>query len=721
MAVASKPNPGGTPPGARSDFKGRHLAIGGNVVFTVGVVIAIAVVVQWLAYLVGGQLDVTTSGVNSLSLGTEKLLHDLDQKVHLTSFYFQTDLEEGDQSKYRSRIDDLLALYQSANRSQIEIEQINPLKDLAKRKKLVERISGLKRFQDEMKPHQAVIDYMQDTLSKRITDTLQESLDAVTPLVGEGAAEAERNDLLQIHGVLEQWPREIADLSQAIDDATHAPQPMYGAATSKLGAMYGELGGNLKAIADYAGKLLEQRPGLSTPARSFLTDAQTKYAGLITELEAEAAKIRELKPLELENVLQQLGDTTNALVVTTDDSAKVVAFSDVWDAADPNLPNPGIEHRIFRGEQKLTAAILNLTQKETAAVVFVRYGGEPLFFAGMPGQQFARAPYAQLKSLLEDANFTVHEWDVSTAASAPEIDPPPTRSIYVVLRPSPPPGGPFAQSQQQPFNDTHMQSVVNTMGDKARAVFLAGWAPSAFGMIPAPYEYAPYLNDQWGINIDSNVLVLKVAGVGPGKFQLTQASGQVREFNQADHVLVRNITGQTASFPLVAPVEIMEKKPDGVTVEPLLWAPRSETLWGVHNPSDYVQKARAGEDFEKTAEDELGPFNLAAAAQKGESKILVISSPNCMTDDVALAPALVRTSRGYILRQQNPGNVSLLLNGLHWLNDKVEWMELGRPANTGSIEIAQGPTLTFIKVFAAGIWPLLVVGCGLVAWRIRRR
>lgn len=721
MAVDSKAQPGASATPRRSDFKGRHLAIGGNVMFSVAVVIAIAVVLQWLAYAVGGQVDVTTSGVNSLSPGTEKLLHELDQEVRLTSFYFQTDLEEDDQPKYRSRIDDLLALYQSANRSHLEIERINPLKDFARRKAFIDRLAALKRFQDEIQPYAAVIAHMQDSLSKRIGEVLQIALDNLAPLVEENAPESERNDLIQVHGVLEQWPREIADLSQTMTDAVNAPQPMYGAATAKLGALYAELAGNLKAIADYAGKLLEQRTTLSTPARLFLTDAQTQYAEIIAELEAEAAKIREIKPLELETLLQQLGDTSNALVVSTREGAKVVAFSDVWDAPDPNLPNPGIEHRIFRGEQKLTAAILNLTQIETTAVVFVRYAGEPLFFAGMPGQPFARAPYAQLKTLLEDANFTVHEWDVATVAVPPEIDPPPTRSLYIVLRPSPPPGGPFAQSQQQPFNETHLQSVVGAMGDKLRAVFLAGWAPSAFGMFPAPYEYGDWLAENWGITVDSDVLVLKVAGVGPGKFQLTQASGQVREFNQADHVLARNITGQTASFPLVAPLNIAEQTPDGVTAQPLLWAPRSESLWGVHNPSDYVQKARAGENFERAAEDGFGPFNLAVAAEKGDSKILVISSPNCMSDDVALAPAVVRTSRGYILRQQNPGNISLLLNGLHWLNDKAEWMELGRPANTGSIEIAQGPTLTFIKVFAAGIWPMMVVGCGLVAWRIRRR
>ncbi|MCH7526619.1 MAG: hypothetical protein IID39_04205, partial [Planctomycetes bacterium] len=139
MAVTPKTNPapsepsasGGsgsdTPAGDQSarrgaEFKGRRLAIGANVALTVVLATAVVVLVQWLAFYRTAKLDLTDTGVNSLTNGTEQLLGGLDQRIRLTSMYFQTELEEENQKKYRNRIGDLMELYQAANRSKVEIE-----------------------------------------------------------------------------------------------------------------------------------------------------------------------------------------------------------------------------------------------------------------------------------------------------------------------------------------------------------------------------------------------------------------------------------------------------------------------------------------------------------------------------------------------------------------------------------------------------------------------
>ena len=73
----------------------------------------------------------------------------------------------------------------------------------------------------------------------------------------------------------------------------------------------------------------------------------------------------------------------------------------------------GFDRRAFKGEEKLTSAILRATHKEQTAVVFTRYGGTPLFLGRfMPGQP--PAPYTSMKQQLEDANFIVEEWDVKS-------------------------------------------------------------------------------------------------------------------------------------------------------------------------------------------------------------------------------------------------------------------------------------------------------------------
>ena len=79
---------------------GRRMLVGTNVVVVTLIVVGIVVVAQLFAYN-SARWDMTSSGVNSLSEGTENLLRGLDQNVRLTSLYFETDREDEDQQRYR--------------------------------------------------------------------------------------------------------------------------------------------------------------------------------------------------------------------------------------------------------------------------------------------------------------------------------------------------------------------------------------------------------------------------------------------------------------------------------------------------------------------------------------------------------------------------------------------------------------------------------------------
>jgi len=101
--------------------------------------------------------------------------------------------------------------------------------------------------------------------------------------------------------------------------------------------------------------------------------------------------------------------------------------------------------------------------------------------------------------------------------------------------------------------------------------------------------------------------------------------------------------------------------------------------------------------------------------------VVVISSRDFCVDGFAFAREIVQSAEGYRLRARNPGNMTLLVNSLHWLNDNTAIMNLGRPIDTGSLEIAEGGTLSFLRVLAWGIWPALAVICGGAVWLVRRR
>ena len=72
----------------------RRFLIGTNVAVTVVLVVGIIAVVQAIAYSTTIRFDMTSTGINSLSPGTENLLRNLDQNVRITSLYFETDRED---------------------------------------------------------------------------------------------------------------------------------------------------------------------------------------------------------------------------------------------------------------------------------------------------------------------------------------------------------------------------------------------------------------------------------------------------------------------------------------------------------------------------------------------------------------------------------------------------------------------------------------------------
>jgi len=147
-----------TPEPGVSASTGRRVRVGTNVLISVLLVLGIVAVLQLFAYKAAARWDMTSSGINSLSEATENLLRNLEINVTLTSLYFETDLEEEDQQRYRTAVGDLLGLYESIHRSRVSADRINPLSDHEKVKKLIRRLRDKTRFSGEIETHVARID-----------------------------------------------------------------------------------------------------------------------------------------------------------------------------------------------------------------------------------------------------------------------------------------------------------------------------------------------------------------------------------------------------------------------------------------------------------------------------------------------------------------------------------------------------------------------------------
>ncbi len=416
-------------------------------------------------------------------------------------------------------------------------------------------------------------------------------------------------------------------------------------------------------------------------------------------------------------------EVTIVTTAETDEEARVVDFGSVWPPVDQGAgARARFDQRAFKGEEKLTSAILRVTHKEQTAVVFVRYGGMPLFLGGfMPGQP--PAPYGTMKQQLEDANFIVHEWDLKSSEMPPAIDPAPTRTIFVVFKPTPPERGPMGQmSQEPPFSDAQRQALLSAMGDKGRALFIAGWAPGPFGPIPGTYEYGEYLKNNWGITVDTSALLIDFVSTAPGQYNVVRRDFFFMDgLEVTDHDIVTGAQARRLSLPWCAPLELASPAPEGVTLAPLVIQPKRDGLWGVKNIQRYEDQQRERGYLTREPEDLEGPYTLAVAATRGDAKIVVVSARDFAEDQVAFAREVAMGPQGFVIRSRNPGNVTLLINSLHWLNDNTQFMNIGKPIDSAVLQIESSSTEKVVQMFTIFVWPALALCCGGAVWWVRRK
>jgi hypothetical protein len=720
MAIESK----GTDPAASTASVVRRFTIGANVIIAIVLVAGIVAVVQAIAYAVPRRWDMTSSGVNSLSDGTENLLRNLDQDIRLTSLYFETDLEEADQRRYRSAVQDLLALYASTNRGMVSAEWVNPLSDHDKFKELTKRLRDKPASRKAIADYAARIDVYSADLDAKMRAVVATELEAIASLGGGLGEQGPPESLARVEFLLMRW-RDTFDMKrEEIDALTPIDNPQYAAAANSLKSTYTDFIGALKNISEYGAEMLARNPGLAAGEADFLRDAGNRYATLIGDLEAERTQLQDLEPLESDDVLMQLTPTGNAVLVETDEDASVVDFASIWPPLNEQQRGYQVsfENRAFKGEEKITAAILRVTHKEQTAVVFVRYGGQPLFLGGfMPNQP--RAPYSAMKQQLEDANFMVEEWDLKTSTDPPEIDPVPTRTIYVIFKPTPPPRSQFGQpSQEPPFAEPHRRAILGALGNDGRALFVAGWAPGPFGPVPSTYEYNDHLKDTWGMNIDTSALLIEATEFAPGKFGVANRFFyNMKDFDTTEHDIVRGARARELVLPWCAPIDLSDTPPEGVEYNKLVVLPRRTGIWGVKDLQKYEAQFNDRKYLTKEPADLEGPFDLGVAATKGDAKVVVVGSREFAVDSVAFAREFSLGSQGFTIRSRNPGNVTLLLNSLHWLNDNTEFMNVGQPIDTAVLEIDSKATERSVQILTMFVWPGLALCCGGVAWWVRRR
>lgn len=717
MAVTTTQN-GSAAPTAAVDPGSRRVLVGANVALTVVLAALLVGFLQFMGSL-GGFVDMTSSAVNSVSPPTRKLLADLPMPIRITSLYARTDIESADQAKYRAAVNDLLSLFEACNRSKISKEWINPLQDHDKRRALVKRLQEKKRFQDQIASVTAAINHFRGVIQPAVIELIareQSQIDAIAGLGGQ--LDPLIGNVRQALAGLEQ---ELSETNRSIDEYTTAEVPSYSAARSELRTINDLIQRQLEAIARSGPEYVRSgRANLPPSAAEFLNNARGRYQEVMALASAQRDELDKASKLDIEDVISALSPTANSLLVETDEDAKVVRFDEIWPPIREGSPGDGagFHQRAFKGEEKLASAILRVTHREQTAVVFVHYGGMPLFFGGFQG--LPQAPYAKVKVLLEDANFVVSDWDLKTDKQPPAIDPKPTRIIYIVLKPESPNPNQM-QMQEAPWGDEQQEALLAAFGENPRALFIAGWHPGPFGPLPSSYEFNDYLDKNWGLRVDTGQILLRFRSISPGRYLPADGVFSMEDVELGQHDIVARLHSDPMSLPFCAPVT-RTTVPEGVTLTTLVTAPRRDGIWGVRSVQKYEEQAQSGRGyFTRVEGDTEGPFDIAVAGTRGDAKIVLVSSRNFAEDRVAFNARMALTSQGLTMYMANPGNSGLLLNALHWLNDNTAFMDLGRPIQMNTLRLPSESAVKGVRVVALLFMPLLTIGAGLAVMFARRR
>jgi ABC-2 type transport system permease protein len=340
--------------------------------------------------------------------------------------------------------------------------------------------------------------------------------------------------------------------------------------------------------------------------------------------------------------------------------------------ADVQMTGPRVKE--FRGEEALLSAFLEVTDPVQTTICVTEGHGEPALdnlepFAG----------YAHLADLLRRSSLTVQAADLQTPGALDVCD--------VVLVAGPRGAWPKA----------HVDALARYAEAGGDLLVLSGAVilPGTDRLVQHGFE--PLLAS-YGIELrDRVVLDPHPMPGGAPLLAFTLVEGW------ADHPAVRSLVGRPVSFVVVREM-VLAGSPDAVPPEPLFVAP--ETAWA---ESDIAAIRSGGEVGFDADVDVQGPIPIAAAGQRGGSRLVVIAS------DQFAFNAYFREDVAY-----DHGR-DLVLNSVGWLTERRSLLGIrARSREHVKLVLLDEQLSRMIWVCLAGL-PGFAIALGFwVLWRRRR-
>lgn len=713
-----------------------------NVILTTALFAAVVIMAVYFSGRYGGQLDLTATGINSLSPATRELLRNVDEPIRITAFYAVLSDVQKFAQKHKDMVKDLLALYEAQNRGKITTYIVDPVRERTRIAEVLERLREKPAYKTEAEPHRTALEKF-----PRIYDPLLATLEplvlAMREAVSENQALARNREFLIVARNLSSAVEELKGAAKDIQDLTSGDVPRYGRAVEALRnslsvtrplledctAWLAREADKLKEAPDTLRRQMFESSGAAAQASQWMAE-------LIQETE-------NLKRVKLEEIYDQLTRSVEAptVLVESNDEARIATYEDVWPfRSEQQAPAPDGDEREFAGEESLSGLILQLTRREKTGVVFVRFGSEPALrpdfsrFNPMMGQ-LPRAPYQQMGTRLEKENFVTAEWDVASDKAPPKLED--ARKVVYVVLPPPPAPQPNPMNPQPPprMTESDKALIYAAVNEASGAIFLAGWEPPGAMFQPSgPYEFGDYLKTNWGINVESGFLTLhfvpnpqdKSLYVPKNRQPLMLTTDAIR---MTDHPIVARLKSTTGAFTSVAPIQLAsgETRPSGVTLAPLCEVTNTSDIWAIDDVMRVQNDLSKKMGTTPQPTDRMPPFTIAAAGTRQtadrEQRVVVFGSKEFATDDISKARGLIPSGGGLVMYYVNPANEELFVNSLHWLSGDENRISVGpRRADIPRLDkLVEGPVANFWRIFLVAIWPSAALLAGGGVWLLRRR
>ena len=577
----------------------RRLLFGVNVIVQGLLAAAVVVGVIWLAGRFNLRGDWTTTGVNSVSPGTEQLLQNLDENVRITVLFAKPDQERDPiGQKHWREMNDLLDLYDSTGGARVATYMVDPSLQKSETDKLLQRLVELPAYRDEARPHEEALTAFPN-LNEQIRVLASGDFDQASQMAQANTLLGQNRNFSIVLNNLRLVLREAEGIAEDIEELKRGEIPRYGQAIREVRDYLGNIELLLRDASTWMSSEALSMAGITPELSTFFEQATERYQPVLDEIKKLSDATQDLEDVKLEEIHQGLTRwrTGATVLVESESEARVLSYWEVWQRPPgPGAPvGPDGDDRQFAGESAISSAILQLTQKDKIAVVFTHYGGQSPIrpdYSQMNQmtRQMPQAPYQGLAELLEKANFLTEDWDVKQDKTPPTVEGA-GRTIYVVYPPEPPPRpNPMRPSPEAGMTADERQIIVDAVEQAGMGIFLAGWMPPTSPLPGAKgsYEFAEYLKSNWGVNVQCGYLAWLFAP-NPQKpgWWLPAAQRPLittdKEVRFTKHAIGAPLQADRAGFFLACPISIVES-PAGVTAEAVAEVRETEDVWALHDP-----------------------------------------------------------------------------------------------------------------------------------------